>query len=102
MRSYFVYVLASRSRVLYVGVTNDLMRRIYEHKTEALDGFTKRYGVRELVYFEATVNVGAAIAREKQLKRWTRTRKFKLIEANNPDWRDLSIDWYDNATLPFE
>ncbi len=95
MCTYFVYILASRARVLYVGITNDLVRRLHEHKTGALHGFTKRYNIDALVYFESTEDVGVALEREKQLKRWTRKRKFRLIEAQNPDWRDLCVDWFD-------
>jgi putative endonuclease len=93
MRQYYVYVLASLSRVLYVGVTNDLRRRIGEHKRGAVPGFTREYRITALVYFEFTLDVRAAIAREKQLKRWPRWRKIRLIEAENLDWRDLSVDW---------
>ena len=91
---YYVYFLTNwNNRVLYVGVTNNLERRLYEHKHELIDGFTKRYHVHKLVYFETTTDVRAAIAREKQFKRWTRAEKNKLISAANPDWRDLSEDW---------
>ena len=93
MHEYVVYILASRSRTLYVGVTSDPSRRIHEHKCGAIPGFTRTYGITRLVYFERTSDVGAAIAREKQLKRWPRWRKDRLIEAANPDWVDLSADW---------
>jgi putative endonuclease len=93
MRQYYVYLLASLSRVLYVGVTNDLRRRIAEHKRGAVPGFTREYRITTLVYFESTLDVRSAIAREKQLKRWPRWRKVRLIEAVNLDWRDLSVDW---------
>jgi putative endonuclease len=92
MRQYYVYILASLSRVLYVGVTNNLQRRIREHKRGVVPGFTRNYHVTTLVYFESTSDVRAAIAREKQLKRWPRQRKVRLIEAGNRDWRDLSVD----------
>ena len=82
MREYFVYVMASRSRRLYTGVTNDLLRRVWQHKTGAVDGFTRRYRVTQLVYFEQTSDVHSAIAREKQLKRWPRIRKARLIEVS--------------------
>ena len=94
MREYHVYILASLSRRLYVGITNDLLRRIYEHKRGAVQGFTQTYRINRLVYFATTSDVHAAIRREKQLKRWPRARKYRLIEAHNPEWRDLSIDWY--------
>jgi putative endonuclease len=90
MSEYSVYVLASHSGVLYVGVTNDLNRRLLEHKSGELGGFTSKYRVSKLVYFERTNDVRSAIAREKQLKRWPRWRKVRLIEQGNPDWRDLS------------
>ena len=92
MREYVVYILASHSRTLYVGVTNDLSRRIHEHKRGTIPGFTRKYGVTRLVYIERTSDVRAALAREKQLKRWPRWRKDRLIDATNPDWVDLSGD----------
>lgn len=94
MREYHVYILASLSRVLYVGVINDLRRRLWQHKQRVHDGFTQKYRVVTLVYFETTSDVRAAIAREKQLKRWPRWRKVRMIEAGNPEWRDLSFDWF--------
>lgn len=93
MRHYFVYVLASHSRRFYVGVTNDLGRRVHEHKTGIFRGHTWRYRVVRLVHFEETNDVRAAIAREKQLKRWTRSRKIRLIEQGNPAWLDLAASW---------
>ena len=88
--SYFVYILASQKNgTLYVGMTNDLERRMYEHKSGLVEGFTKRYKVRRLVYFEQTDDVVAAIAREKQIKKWNRKWKIALIEASNPQWREL-------------
>ena len=89
---YYVYIMASHSKTLYVGVTNDLKRRVYQHKS-ATRGFVAEYDVRALVYFEATGNVSAAISREKQLKRLPRKRKVRLIEQANPAWRDISIGW---------
>jgi putative endonuclease len=86
---YFVYIMANKGGVLYVGITNNLETRVYQHKNKLLDGFTKRYNVDMLVYFEAT----AAIAREKQIKGWRRSKKIALIESMNSDWRDLSEDW---------
>jgi len=90
---YFVYLLASRSRVLYVGVTNDLERRVFEHKHKLVRGFSAKYDVDRLLYFESTSNVLAAIAREKEIKGWRRSRKVALIESVNPSWQDLSSDW---------
>ena len=90
---YYVYLLTNKSNtVLYTGVTNDLQRRIYEHKNKLIDGFTKRYNVDKLVYFEYTTDVNIAIAREKQIKGWTRKKKNDLIEAINPTWEDLSLE----------
>ena len=91
---YYVYLLTNwNHRVLYVGVTNDLERRLYEHKHELVDGFTKRYHVHKLVHFEVTTDVHAAIEREKQIKSWSREAKNKLISENSPDWNDLSETW---------
>ena len=89
-KSYYVYIMASKKDgVLYRGVTNDLIRRIYEHRHNLTEGFTKKYYVHRLVYFKATEDVISAIAREKQIKKWYRKWKVELIEANNPDWNDL-------------
>ncbi len=90
---YAVYILASKSRTLYIGVTNDLMRRLYEHKHKLVQGFTSKYNIHRLVYFEQTEDVNAAIEREKVLKGWLRSRKIELIESMNPTWEDLSIGW---------
>ena len=91
--SYYVYIMASgRNGTLYIGVTNDLIRRVYEHKNDLVDGFTRRYRVYDLVYFEDVDNVMSAITREKQLKKWYRRWKVDLIEQSNPGWRDLYPD----------
>jgi putative endonuclease len=87
--NYYVYILSSTNGVLYVGMTNDLVRRVAQHKSGAFPGFTKRYNVDRLVYFEHTLHVDAAIAREKQIKGWVREKKVALIEARNPHWVDL-------------
>lgn len=88
--NYYVYLLANRRNgALYVGVTRDLVRRMYEHREGLADGFTRRYGIKRLVWFDSTGDVLAAIAREKQLKDWKRAWKIELIERSNPDWRDL-------------
>jgi putative endonuclease len=92
MKTYHVYIMASASRVLYVGVTGDLLRRVLEHKQKRVPGFTSRYRATELVYFEPFGDVRVAIAREKQIKGWLRSRKIALIEAFNPRWQDLSAD----------
>ena len=89
-RSYYVYILASRiGGTLYIGVTNDLVRRLYEHKSAAAESFTKRHGVYRLVYFGCFDDIEQAIHREKRLKKWTRAWKISLIEKDNPDWIDL-------------
>jgi putative endonuclease len=89
--SFFVYLLASRRHgTLYLGVTNDLVRRVYEHKTKAMPGFTAQYGVDRLVWYETYDEPLPAIAREKELKKWRRDWKIRLIEEQNPEWRDLS------------
>ena len=91
--SFWVYILASkRGGTLYVGVTNDLVRRVYEHRNELVPGFTKRYGVKQLVYFEQHDTAYAAIQREKNIKHWSREWKIDLIVASNPEWRDLYDD----------
>ena len=90
MHAYHVYILASITRVLYVGMTSDLRGRVYKHKTGAFPGFTSRYKVNRLVHFELYHNVHDAIARERQLKGWVRQKKIELIEAGNPEWEDLS------------
>jgi len=88
--SYYVYLLASRKHgTLYLGVTNDLIRRVYQHKNKALAGFTAKYDVNRLVWFETHDDVTAAISREKEIKKWRRNWKIALIETGNPDWRDL-------------
>ena len=94
MRTYYVYIMASRSRVLYTGVTNDLVRRVDEHKRSLIPGFTSRYHITRLVYFEELGDVRDAIAREKQLKGWVRSRKLRLIEQKNPTWEDLADTWF--------
>ncbi len=95
MRQYYVYIMTNRSRTLYIGVTNDLERRVYEHKSELAEGFTKRYRINRLVYFDTTGNIEGAISREKELKGWRRSKKIDLIESANPGWRDLSEGWYE-------
>lgn len=89
-RDYYVYIMASRKNgAIYIGVTNDLLRRVYEHRNEMVDGFTKKYNVRRLVYYEHTNDVYGAIEREKALKKWNRRWEIELIESVNPDWEDL-------------
>ena len=93
MRQYYVYILSSHRGVLYIGVTNDLIRRVYEHRHKLLDGLTKKYNVSKLVFYETTTDVESAIAREKQLKGWVRKKKVSLIESVNPYWEDLAKTW---------
>jgi len=90
MNNYYVYILASKKNgVLYTGVTNNLIKRVYEHKENLIEGFTKRYFVHKLVYFESTNSIESAIIREKQIKEWRRQWKIDLIEERNPEWKDL-------------
>ncbi|MFC2133408.1 GIY-YIG nuclease family protein [Bacteroidota bacterium] len=94
MKHYYVYILSNNSKTLYIGVTNDLKRRMYEHKNELIDGFTKKYNLTKLVYYESTTDVNSAIKREKQLKNWHRQWKINLIESFNKDWNDLSEELF--------
>jgi len=95
VKSYYVYILASkRNGTLYIGVTNNLQRRVYEHKEKLVDGFTKEYDVSLLVYFEQCTSIEEAILREKRLKKWKREWKLQLIEKDNPDWKDLYFDLF--------
>src|SRR5579872_7040821 len=97
---FYVYILQSASRrVIYIGVTNNLRHRVFQHKTHQFQGFTGDYNATRLVYFEKFDSIGKAIAREKQLKRWRREKKMRLIERMNPKWRDLAADWY-SSNLP--
>jgi len=92
-KQFYVYIITNKSRTLYTGVTNDLERRVYEHKQKLVPGFTTKYNIDRLVYYEVTEDVGAAISREKQIKGWLRAKKIALIESLNPEWADLSIRW---------
>ena len=93
MKTYYLYIMASRSRTLYTGVTNNLQRRVLLHRQKLVPGFTARYNITRLVYYESGGDVRAAIHREKQIKGWTRLRKVALIESLNRDWKDLSDGW---------
>ena len=95
MRQYYVYIMTNGVRTLYIGVTNDLTRRVYEHRQKLADGFTNKYNITMLVHYEVTTDVQSAIAREKQLKGWRRSKKVDLIERVKPAWVDLSLGWYD-------
>ena len=91
---YFVYILSNwNDSVLYIGVTGNLPRRLYEHRNHLVDGFSSKYNTEKLVYFEETTDVYSAISREKQLKGWTRKKKNELIVKMNPEWKDLSANW---------
>ena len=92
-RQYYVYILTNSTRTLYVGVTSDLERRMYEHKSKLVPGFASKYNVTWLAYYEQTSDVRTAIAREKQIKGWRRSKKIALIESSNPRWKDLSLEW---------
>ena len=93
MRRYYVYIMASKSPVLYIGVTGNIWRRVLDHKNDVNAGFTRKYRCHRLVYFESFQYVGSAIAREKSLKSWLRERTAALIRAENPTWEDLSVDY---------
>jgi putative endonuclease len=97
MNEYYVYIMGNKSGTLYAGVTNDLQRRVYEHKKKLVEGFSKKYNITRLVYYEVTTDISAAIAREKQIKGWLRARKIVLIESINPNWRDLSEEWFEEG-----
>jgi putative endonuclease len=99
---YFVYIVASRSHTLYIGVTGDLHKRIFEHKWGEHEGFTERYHCDRLVWFETHQDIRLAISREKQLKCWRREKKIALIEKTNPAWVDLGRDWYDYEPADFK
>jgi len=94
VKRYFVYIMTNRSRTLYTGVTNDLTRRVLEHKRKLISGFTSKYNIHQLVHFELFGDIRAAIHREKQIKGRLRAKKIALIESTNPDWKDLSEGWY--------
>jgi len=90
---YYIYILASkRNGTLYIGVTSDLTKRVYEHKNNLIDGFTKKYNVHQLVYYESTNDIESSIRREKQLKKWKRSWKIELIEKDNIEWKDLYFE----------
>ncbi|MBI4681116.1 MAG: GIY-YIG nuclease family protein [Nitrospirae bacterium] len=95
MKTYYVYIITNKwNTTLYIGVTNDLGRRMYEHKQGLVEGFSKKYNLRKLLYFEETDDVQAAIEREKQLKKWRRDKKIVLIKKVNPQFEDLSTEWF--------
>lgn len=98
MKSYFVYIMTNKSKTLYTGVTNNLQRRIFEYKNKLNPSFTSKYNIDRLVYYEETNDVNAAITREKQIKGWVRIKKINLIESINPEWKDLSHDWFGDSS----
>ena len=94
MKSYWVYILSNQNNnVLYIGITSELEQRVYQHKNKLIKGFTEKYNVNKLIYFEESIDPESAILREKQLKGWTRKKKEMLINKMNPEWRDLSLDF---------
>ncbi len=94
MLNYYVYILTNKTNsVLYVGVTNNLERRLFEHKNKLVEGFTKKYNVNKLVYYEVTTDINVALNREKAIKNLLRRKKEEIINANNPEWKDLSTEW---------
>ena len=94
MNTYYVYILTNwNDKVMYIGVTNDLQRRLQQHIHGIVDGFTKKYNIHKLVYYEYTPDIKAAIKREKELKGWRRDKKNQLVESANPQWLDLSKEW---------
>jgi putative endonuclease len=93
----YVYILASKTRRLYVGVTNNLIRRVWEHRQGQVPGFTRRYGIKTLVYFEAVSQARVAIQREKQIKRYARVKKLALVDSLNHNWSDLAEHWFADA-----
>ena len=94
MKQFYVYIMTNKSKTLYIGVTNDLLRRVYEHKNKLNRGFTEKYNINKLVYFEIHNEINRAILREKQFKGFFRIKKIELIESQNPFWLDLSDDWF--------
>jgi putative endonuclease len=94
MRQYHVYSMSNRSKTLYVGVTNNLAARVDQHRNKQVPGFTSKYNITKLVYTEATHDIRAAIAREKQIKGWLRSKQIALIESVNPEWEDLAETWF--------
>ena len=96
---YYVYIMTNKSRTLYTGVTNDLERRVYEHKNKLIDGFTRKYNITLLVWYEDFDNVVEAIEAEKKIKGWRRSKKIELVDSINPEWNDLASGWFEPVTL---
>jgi len=95
MNQYYIYIMTNKSGTLYVGMTNDIKKRVYEHKNKLIAGFTKKHNINRLIYFETFSDVHSAITREKTIKGWLRKKKIDLVNNTNPYWNDLSNDWYD-------
>ena len=95
MKTFYVYIMGSASNTLYTGMTNDITKRVYQHKNHLIQGFTQKYNVIRLLYFETFRSPSSAINREKQIKKWRRQKKLKLIQSTNPNHDDLAKDWYD-------
>ncbi|MEO7841197.1 MAG: GIY-YIG nuclease family protein [Anaerolineales bacterium] len=93
-KEYYVYIMTNRSRTLYTGVTNDLMRRVHEHKNKLVKGFNSKYNIQYLPYYESTPGIHVAHKREKQIKGWLRAKKIVLINSMNPEWKDISEEWF--------
>ena len=94
-KKYYVYIMTNKSGTLYTGLTENLLKRVHQHKNKLIEGFTKKYNINKLLYFETFADVYSAIAREKTIKGWVRRKKLDLIRTTNPNWADLSEDWYD-------
>ena len=99
MNQYYVYIMSSHQGTLYIGMTNDLYRRAYEHRHKLVPGFTQKYNVTKLVYYQETSSVESAIIREKQIKGWLRSKKAALVASSNPYWVDLAEGWYEDRSL---
>lgn len=95
MHQYYVYIMSSQIGMLYIGITNDLIRRVFQHKNKQVEGFTKKHNITRLIYYEETNDVNAALSREKQLKSWNRSKKLALIHKVNSTFQDLSEGWFD-------
>jgi len=95
VKTYYIYITTNKSGTLYVGLTSNIPKRLYEHKTKAISGFTSKYNIDRLIYYETYSDANSAIAREKQIKHWRREKKLNLIKSQNPNLEDLSSDWFD-------
>ena len=98
MKKYYIYIVSSLSGTLYTGVTSNIEHRVYQHKHKLINGFTKKYNVDRLVYFEETTGIHVAIAREKEIKGWRKSKKILLIKSLNPKWEDLAADWFEETS----